>query len=168
MRGNDRGRRGRLGTRDVVVAAALPLVALAAALGYLGTRPTGTPAPVSEAEARGHLERLVAVALDGDLGGLCALNGAVANCARGLAGARDAVPRTAPSSITARFVDGRDEGRGWVFDLEGVDGKGAAYDSQVMVFRDHEGRLKAINAVWWTGSRVVIRDDGAEGQIEQP
>ncbi|HWL37677.1 MAG TPA: hypothetical protein VNQ77_15935 [Frankiaceae bacterium] len=123
---------------------------------------------MTEAEARAFLDTAIDVGLAGDYRALCAMNGSVSNCELTL----DVNPlhppaTTRPESITGHHVgagDGNDTA-GWVFTVEGRAGDGMRYATEVMVFRDHEDRLKGTNLVWWSGARLVV-GDGAEDVIE--
>ena len=66
------------------------------------------------------------------------------------------MPKAPPESVTARF---RPKGPGqdiasWLLVVEGRNGLAQPYRTELLVFRDHEGHLKAINVVWWSGNGV--------------
>lgn len=152
---------GRDRRRSVGIGVALLVVLLA--LAWLVVRePFAASKPVTEAEARAFLDRAVGLGRARDFEGLCALNGSVANCEFTLdQGARETVPDEKPTSVHAYFApegDGNDT-PGWVLTVRGRDGRGQSYDTQVMVFRDDEGDLTAINIVWWSGARLIVGDD---------
>lgn len=118
------------------------------------------PRPVTEGEARAYLDRMIAAGLAGDVDAVCGYNGAPSNCYALLENNPATVPKEPPTSITATYEgDGADESSGWVFTVRGRDGRGLPYRTEVMVFRDHEGNLKAINAAWWTSAQVVSDPD---------
>jgi len=127
--------------------------------------PSRSTAPVTEAEARAHLDRAVRAALAHDFDGMCALNGSVFNCRTDLdAGDRDTVPTAAPTTVAARYTEKQsDDGTpGWILTVTGQNGRGKPYSTEVMVFRDHEGNLAAINIVWWSGNRLVLGDSNEQ------
>lgn len=133
---------------------------------WLLLRPSGsTVDPVTEAEARAHLDRLVAAGQAQDFDKLCSLAGAVANCRVLLNDAgRDAVPPTAPQVESATYRDPRtDDGTpGWVLVVTGTDGKGKPYRTEVLIFRDDENRVVATNAVYWSNARISFDDPNGE------
>ena len=108
--------------------------------------------PVTEAEARRYLDKIVAAAQAKDFDRLCHLNGAVLNCQwqLDLAG-RDAVPSEPPSVTGSRYHPERKGGTaGMVLIVEGTDGKGKHYRTEVFVFRENRYHFKATNAVYWS------------------
>lgn len=118
-------------------------------------------APVSEAEARAHLDQLVAAGQAHDFDKLCSLAGAVSSCRVLLDDAgRDAVPSTSPRVVSATYRDAQtDDGTpGWVLVVTGTDGRGRPYRTEVLVFHDDESKVKATNAVYWSGTRVAFDD----------
>jgi hypothetical protein len=123
-------------------------------------------------EALGFLDRLVALAQQGDFGTLCATAGD-SNCDRKLDEAgRDRVPpqpptvRTISSVPTTRSGDQTSRG-GLVLGMCGTDARGGRYESEMLVFRDGDGTLRAINPVYWghytiatSGETTVLRTPG--------
>ena len=142
------------------------LVALLGLLGWLLLRPSdgSSGTPVTEAEARTHLATLVAAGQAKDFEQLCSLAGAVLNCRRLLDEAgRDAVPADAPRVTSATYHQGSDGGTpGWVLVVEGTDGKGKPYRTEVLIFRDDENRVVATNAVYWSNFKVYFGDPNGE------
>ena len=119
---------------------------------------------VTEAEARAHLARIVAAGRAHDFAALCALNGAVNNCRRQLdLVGTDAVPSEPPRVVGSRFHDKEapDDTPTFVLIVEGIDGKGKRYHTEVGVFWEERGVLKAINAVYWSNFSVTGPNDPA-------
>jgi hypothetical protein len=114
--------------------------------------------PLTEAEARRHLDRIVAAARAGDLDAMCSLNGSPFNCRRTLEGTRDRVPPDPPDAVAARYVgkSATNDTPGWLLVVEGTRAAGGRYRTEVFVFRDDEGRVKAINAVYWSGATLDL------------
>lgn len=157
--------RRRLSARRAVVALGAAVVAATLVWLYLGSPIPSKP--VTEAEARAYLDKAVRAGLARDFRTLCRLNGAAYNCETDLAsGARATAPTAGPDSVDAFYAkaEGGNETPGWVLTVRGRDGLGSAYKTEVMVFRDHEAHLKAINIVWWSGNRLVL--DG--GEVQRP
>lgn len=153
----------------LVALLALPAAGLAAGGWLLLTHseppPPSMSEPVTEAEARGFLRRAVDAGLAGDFDALCDLSGARHNCEVNLEeGGADAPPDEPPSSVTARYVAVGNgvETPGWVLTVQGREGRGLHYTTQVMVFRDEDNLLKGTNVVWWSGARLILGGDGAE------
>jgi hypothetical protein len=126
----------------------------------------GAETPVSEADARSYLNRMVAAAQAGDFEALCTLNGSVGNCRRMLETACD--PSTAPPVISCKETVPEDPptvvatrnspGGGYAERLlvvRGVDGAGNPYETEVLVFRENRRSLKAINSVYWSGATII-------------
>lgn len=139
------------------------LVAMLLAVAWLVLyEPFASHEPVTEAEARAFLSRAVDVGRARDFDALCRLNGSVENCEFDLdQGARETVPETPPTSVAAHYApkgNGNDT-PGWVLTVRGRDGRGQPYDTEVMVFRDDDGDLTAVNVVWWSGARLIVGDD---------
>lgn len=167
----DPSRGGGLARRlGLVALLALPVATLAAGGWLLLARREAPPQPltlepVTEAEARGFLRRAVDAGLAGDFDALCDLSGARRNCEVNLEqGGADAPPDQPPTSVDARYVEvgGGVETPGWVLTVKGREGRGLAYTTQVMVFRDEDNALKGINVVWWSGARLILGGDGTE------
>lgn len=116
--------------------------------------------PVTETEARAYLNRIVAAAQARDFTTMCRLNGAVSNCETQLRLAgKDAVPTDPPRVTGSRYhPKGRGGTAGHVLVVEGIDGHGRPYRTEVFVFRENRYNFKAINAVYWSNFRFV--EDG--------
>lgn len=118
---------------------------------WFATRPGST---VTEGQARAYFDRIVAAARTGDFDAMCNLNGAPPNCQLMLdVAGRDRVPADPPRVSRARYASELDT-PGWLLVVEGLDGRARPYSTQVLIFRDDEGELKAINAVYWSGATV--------------
>lgn len=136
------------------------LVAAAAlAVGCLRPGPGAPALPPSDAAAREHLGRIVAVVLSGDLERLCELGDGT--CGAQLRAVDPAtVPRLAPLVVASEAIDPvrRADGLwatgGRLLRLCGRDGRGRPYASEMLVFVA-EGRLVATGAVFWTDLRIA-------------
>lgn len=129
----------------------------------------GAENPVSEAEARRYLDRMVVAARAQDFEALCELNGSVSNCRRMLETACDpstappaiscteTVPKEPPTVVAFRNSPG-DGYAGRILVVSGVDGGGKPYETEVLVFRENRRSVKAINAVYWSGATIVEDD----------
>ncbi len=146
-----------------------PDVALAALL-ILAVAACSTQAqadPPTSDEAQAFLDELVVLAQQGDFAGLCDLAGD-GNCERKLDEAgRDRVPAAAPRVERSELLPTTAAGDqtsvgGRVVVLSGVDALGAPYESEMLVFRDREGTMRAINPAYWGGYRIG-RDAAAAG-----
>lgn len=150
--------------RAVTAAAVFGVVAVTALVWAVLGAPTPHD-PATEAEARAYLDKAIRAGLARDFRALCDLNGSVFNCETDLDSRdRATVPTAAPTSIEAFYAKakGGNETPGWVLTVQGRNGQGLPYKTEVMVFKDHEGKLTAINIVWWSGNRIVL--DGGEVQ----
>jgi len=120
---------------------------------------TGSDLPrVTEAEARAYLTQIVAAGQAKDFTKLCNLNGAVNNCRRQLElVGTDAVPSAPPTIVGSRFHDkgASDDTPTYVLIVEGIDGRGKPYHTEVGIFWEERGVLKAINAVYWSNFTVT-------------
>lgn len=117
--------------------------------------------PVTEAEARRYLGRIVEAAEARDLDRVCRLNGAQANCRETLRyiGGPDTVPTEPPRVVGTRYYAERDgDTAGRVLVVEGIDGRGKSYRTEVFVFRENRFNFKATNAVYWSGAKFI--EDG--------
>ena len=126
----------------------------------------GAETPVSEAQARGYLDRMVAAAQARDFEGLCGLNGAVLNCERTLdtgcdpstappaISCKDTVPPVPPEVVATRNSPG-DGYAGRILVVRGVDAAGKPYETEVLVFRENRRSLKATNSVYWSGATII-------------
>jgi hypothetical protein len=131
------------------------VAALAVTVGVWGW--TRVTPPVTEAEARRYLDRIVAAAQAHDLERVCRLNGAVLNCRETLRviGGPSTTPTTPPAVVGTRYLKKQKGGTaGMVLIVTGTDGNGKAYRSEVMVFREDRSHFKAINAVYWSGLTI--------------
>lgn len=132
--------------------------------------------PVTDSEARGHFERIVAAARAKDFDALCRLNSSVRTCRAELqvycrdnngpipgpmfaAGeelermCREAVPPDPPLIVSSRDQPKvGDSTAGRILTVRGVDGRGRSYETEVMVFWTGRGFL-ATHAVFWSGDK---------------
>lgn len=108
--------------------------------------------PVTEAEARTYLTKIVAAVQARDFDRMCRLNGAVSNCETQLQMAgTDTVPTEPPRVAGTRYHRKERGGTaGRVLIVEGIDGRGTPYRTEVFVFRENRYSFKAINAVYWS------------------
>ncbi len=122
-------------------------------------QPPEADAPTAD-EAITFLGRLVALAKQGDFEALCAVAGD-GNCERKLDDAgRDRVPARPPTVMGFRSLPSTRSGDqtslgGLVLGLCGIDGLGDRYDSEMLVFRDSDGALRAINPVYWGHTMIA-------------
>lgn len=138
--------------------------------------------PVSEAEARGHFDRIVDAAQRKDFDALCRL--AVPTCRAELQVVcpenfgpnltfpkgeelervcRESVPPDPPAVVSSRHhpeKDGHVGGR--ILVVRGVDGRGKPYETEVLIFRNGRGYL-ATHAVFWSGDKFE-EGNSAEGE----
>jgi hypothetical protein len=120
----------------------------------------GSEKPVADAEARRYLDRIVAAAQARDWEKLCHLSAAMFNCRLELDTAgRDALPPGPPTIVESRFHQKQvpDGATGRVLVVEGTDGRGRPYRTEVMVSR-YEGHLDATNAVYWSNAEIYERE----------
>jgi hypothetical protein len=142
-------------------AARRPALSVLLALAALACGAPGEPAaPPSDAEAREHLATVVRLVATGDLTEVCRL--ASGTCPMELENMDPAgVPRLAPVVVGSETVqptrrtDGSWDAGGLVLRLCGVDGTGAPYESEMLVFRNHDGRLISINTLYWLGAGIA-------------
>jgi hypothetical protein len=119
--------------------------------------------PVSEAEARGFFDQVVAAARARDWDKLCSLNGAPPNCQLDLDSPfqklRDTLPPDPPTIVETRFHEKQsaDGSAGRILVVEGTDGRGRPYRTEVMVSR-YEGKLEGTNVVYWSSHEIFERD----------
>lgn len=131
----------------------------------------GAETPVSEADARRYLDRMVTAAQAGDFEALCNLNGAVANCKRQLetgcdptpftepiVSCKDTVPPDPPEVVETRESPG-DGTAGRILVVRGVDGAGKPYETEVLVFRENRRSFKAVNSVYWSSASIIENGD---------
>lgn len=131
---------------------------------------SGAETPVSEAEARRYLDRMVAAAQARDFEVLCRLNGAALNCERMLdtgcdpstappaISCKETVPPEPPEVVATRNSPG-DGYAGRILVVRGVDGAGKPYETEVLVFRENRRSLKATNSVYWSGATIIEDED---------
>ena len=120
----------------------------------------GSPtSPPTLTEAQSFLNRLVALAQQGDFAGLCAAGGDL-NCVDHLDHAgRDAVPSDPPRVIASTVIppwsaNGQQSSGGLVLTVCGVDGRQQPYRSEVLVFRNGS-TFSAINPIYWDNIGIV-------------
>jgi hypothetical protein len=125
------------------------LLLLVLAGGWWWTRMTP---PVTEAEARAYLDRIVAAGRVRDFDKVCNLNGSVLNCRRILdAAMRNALPAGPPTVTGTRYYRKQQGGTaGRVLFVEGTTKCGKHYRTEVFVFRENRFHFKAVNAVYWS------------------
>lgn len=156
----DRPHRPRLKVWAAVGLAAVALTGMFALLGGGDGDSEKTP---SEAEARAFFDQVVAAAGARDFDKLCSLNGAPPNCYFALDSPfqklRDTVPPDPPTIVETRFheKDSSDGSTGRVLVVEGNDGRGRPYRTEVMVSR-YEGKLEGTNVVYWSGHEIFEPD----------
>jgi hypothetical protein len=126
---------------------------------WLANREPALP-PVTEAEARAYVDRMVVAARGHDFEGLCRLNGAAPNCRAQLdTVGPDSAPTDPPTVVGTRYLP-KDGGTvaGRVVAVEGLDANGKRYHGEVFVFRTSRSSFKAVNAVFWMNSRMAAPD----------
>jgi hypothetical protein len=145
------------------------LVIAIAATGVWWWTAGGADKPVTEAEARRFLDRIVSAARAKDFEAVCELNGTVGNCRDQLRKGCDdtpfgpdpivcteTVPPEPPTVASTRYHQKGPGGTaGRVLVLTGTDGIGRPYKSELMVFRENRTHFKAINAVYWSNSYIL-------------
>lgn len=142
-----------------VVAVASLLLAGAATAGLVLAGGDGDVDVPTDAEARAFLDRLVAAAMADDFDRLCALSGIEFNCQKLLSytepGSRPPEPPTVVASNIDRpeFDDGVP---GRLLVVEGTDGLGKPYRTEVLILRD-EDHFDATNAVYWGNFEIYDR-----------
>jgi len=125
-------------------------------------KPTSAPPPTRD-EALSFLAQIVALAQQGDFDALCSMAGD-GNCEFKLDDAgRDRVPSAAPTVWSIAGVPTTTNGDqtslgGIVLGLCGIDALGRGFDSEMLVFRDTDTTMRAINPVYW-GQDKVARGD---------
>ncbi|MCA1843786.1 MAG: hypothetical protein LC792_11500 [Actinobacteria bacterium] len=161
MEVGDRSRGARLKVGSAI--GLVIVVALIGAVTLLGGDGGDSEKPVSEVEARAFFDQVVAAARARDWDKLCALNGAPANCQADLDSPfqklRDTLPPDPPTIVATRFHEKQsaDGSTGRVLVVEGTDGRGRPYRTEVMVSR-YEGKLEGTNVVYWSGNEIFERD----------
>jgi hypothetical protein len=127
---------------------------------------THQPPPPSEAEARAFLDEVVETALSRDFEALCDLGGGSCDSFLADPGGRD-VPSVRPTLVGIRFVDKQTSGPrprtgGYILELCGQDRDGDPLYSEILVFRNFAGELRAIEPLYWMG--ITIADDDSVGR----
>ncbi len=123
-----------------------------------------TPAPApgapSAEAARSFLDRVFAVATTGSVESLCDLGSGT--CAHDLRSAGVGTRPSAPPRVMGSWVvpsapanGGAATAAGRAFALCGTDGLGRGYYSEVLIFDDGGRGLRAVNAVFWLGTRLA-------------
>jgi hypothetical protein len=151
---------GKHRVRVLLGTVAVLLVAVVGWFVLAGDGGGASEAPVSEAEAREFFDRIVAAAQSRDWAALCGLSGAKFNCEYDLDQiGRDRLPPERPTIVETRFHEKQVKGgsTGRVLVVEGTDGRGRPYHTEVMVQR-YEGRLEGVNVVYWSNSEIFERD----------
>lgn len=136
------------------------IVVVSAGFGIWHWQDDGGALPVSEAEARAYFGRIVAAALANDLEALCALDGAEFNCRQQLGIAGEGTrPAEPPTIVGSRYHEKQfsDGTPGRILVVEGTDGRGNPYRTEVLVFREGD-HLEATNAVYWGDFEIYDRD----------
>ena len=117
----------------------------------------------SEAAARAYLNRLVATARTKDLEAFCDLAGSLCSDLAEAAGGVAAIPANPPLVAGTRLIPTRTSANGnagiaggRLFVLCGTDGLGRDYRTELLVSVDFNGRLYAINGVYWSGSGLAV------------
>ena len=132
----------------------------------------GADKPVTEAEARRYLDKIVAAAQARDFGEVCHLNGTDANCRYQLQtgcderpfdsnplSCKETVPDQPPRVVSTRYLEKRGDGTpGRILVLTGTDRLGRPYKSELLVFRENRNHFEAINAVYWMDSHIIEGD----------
>jgi hypothetical protein len=150
----------------------LGFAALAVTAGVWWWTSSGAEKPVTEAEARRYLDRIVAAARLRDFEAVCKLNGSVGNCRDQLRKGCDetpfapdptlctqTVPEQPPMIASTRYHEKGPGGTaGRILVVTGTDRLGRPYKSEVMIFRESRNRFKAINAVYWSNSHILEGD----------
>lgn len=138
----------------------LAVVLLLTACAPPAVRPDIRP-DVTEADARAFLSQAVSLAMARDFTGLCNLGSGTGMCNIILGhGMKETVPNHLPKVVCSyrlpgrQYPDGGFSVGGLVLVVEGVNGQGRPYETDVLVF--HDGRsLSAINLVWWSGYGIA-------------
>jgi hypothetical protein len=120
------------------------------------------PRPPSVAEARAFLNDIVDTASSRDFEGLCALGGGSCTSLLTDPGGR-AVPPDRPTLVGIRPGDSQTSGPrprtgGYILELCGLGAGGEPYYSEMLVFRDYAGELRAIEPLYWIGITIVDGD----------
>jgi hypothetical protein len=140
-------------------AAALPLLVTACSL----PDPTPPPPP-TEDEAIAFLNAVTALAMAGDLEGMCDFaGGGICENIVDEVGGQVAVPDDPPVIAGTRLIPSRREGDGFsvggrLLVLCGIDGRQRPYRTEMLVSR-FRGELYAVNAVYWGGFNLAVSND---------
>lgn len=154
--------------RSGLSASLVGLLFIAAACGrYVDTLLDSRPA-VTEQDARDLFAQAVDQTLERDFRSLCGLANSRSMCEIDLkSGALERAPTQWPKVACADEVPdvvgakGRSLG-GRVLVVDGVDGRGRRFVTEVLVFHDGK-RLAAINAVWWSGRGIAVPTEPGHG-----
>jgi hypothetical protein len=140
-------------------AAAAALILLSACAAFVPD-PTPDPPP-TEGEAIAFLNEVTALALAGDLEGMCDVAGG-GNCDSLVeeAGGAAAVPQDPPVVAGTRVIPSSSVGNaqsvgGMLLVLCGIDGRQRSYRTEMLVSR-WLGELYAVNAVYWAGFNLAV------------
>ena len=153
-------------------AKALTWLTIAVLLGACssGYHPT---APPTLAVTRAFIAKIVQLAQAREFDKLCQLGGG--NCERILASAgADKVPPDAPTIARIYAVpsvvhaDGSWSQGGQMVEMCGIDGSGAAYQTQMIVFRDPTQGVIAIEPIYWSGIGIRIDAEQPVGPSTHP
>jgi hypothetical protein len=145
-----------------LLAAALLALPLLGACGIIASE--SLPEPPSEADARAFLGRVVDAALARDLDRMCAIAGSICDSVAEDSGGLAAVPNDPPIVAGARLIPNRGTTTGGtaggrLLVLCGTDGLGRPYRTEMLVSRDPDGSLYAINGVFWSGAGLAVAND---------
>lgn len=154
-------------SRPGLVSALVGLLLLAAACSASPARRIENRPPVTEQAARDLLAQAIDHTLAGDFQSLCGMANR-SMCESDLKnGAQASVPKQAPKIACSYEIPdlvserGRSLG-GRVLVVDGVDGTGRRFVTEVLVFHDGS-RLIATNAVWWTGRGIAQSSEPGRG-----
>jgi hypothetical protein len=111
-------------------------------------------APPTVEEAKAHLERIAAASKVGDFKTVCRLSSSVGSCEAQLRSAGRKVPVEPPCvSGTSQLGTGRTATL--ILFVQGKTRAGKSYLTQVGFTRSQTGDLRATNAVYWSGARIL-------------
>ena len=150
-------------------AQAFAFITIAVLAGACTTGSGPTPPPTL-AETRAFIAQMVELAQAGNFEQLCEMGGG--NCEEILETAGPGNVPLDPPTVARIYVvpsvthaDGSWSQGGQMVEMCGTDRKGAAYQSQMLVFRDpHEGII-GIEPIYWSGLSISV---GAEPPVTEP
>lgn len=127
-----------------------------------GSSAVRDPETITVEEATTILNQAHEASIQHDLDSLCGLGGSVLSCETAWqnSGEWDAVSDEQPAVVGSSVLPERDLGNGnrdrggRLIIVEGTDGFGRPYTTDFLVFDAGEGRLVALNPVYWTGVKV--------------